>query len=91
MFIAGAASAASDYLLKIKGVDGEDEGKSADGQIEVSFYSWGVSQSSGKHIKQVELTGTNTRYVLEDVVVSSRTVSGNQRRVEFRGHVTLMK
>lgn len=145
IFIAGAASAASDYLLKIEGVEGESSAQSGGGQIEVSSYSWGVNQQSavsprdvatgqasgkrqhkpvtvisateektlsivvpepgnkttaqlvrmcatGKHIKKATLTGPdNARYELENVLVSSCAVSGNQRKIELKGHVTLMK
>ena len=160
MFIASAASAASDYLLKIEDVEGESATQPGGGQIEVSSYSWGVTQQSavsprdvatgqasgkrqhkpvtvispaatttatertaapeatedktlsivvpepgnettaqlvrlcatGKHIKKAKLTGPdNARYELENVLVSSCAVSGNQRKIEFTGHVTLMK
>lgn len=162
MFVATAANAASDYFLKIEGVEGEAAASSRDGQIEVSSYSWGVSQAavtaprdaasgqasgkrqhkpitvisppldataaapaaraavpqasevktlsllvpepgndmtaqlvrmcaSGQHIKKAVLTGPDTRYEMEDVVVSSCAVSGDQRKIEFTGHVTLMK
>jgi type VI protein secretion system component Hcp len=162
IFIASAASAASDYLLKIEGVEGENSAQSGGGQIEVSSYSWGVNQQSamsprdvatgqasgkrqhkpvtvisatatttttateraaapeateqktlsivvpepgnettaqlvrmcatGKHIKKATLTGPdNAHYELENVLVSSCAVSGNQRKIELKGHVTLMK
>jgi type VI protein secretion system component Hcp len=162
IFIASAARAASDYLLKIEGVDGESTTQSGGGQIEVSSYSWGVNQQSsvsprdvstgqasgkrqhkpltvisreattsttvteraaapeateektlsivvpepgnettaqlvrlcatGKHIKKATLTGPdNARYELENVLVSSCAATGNQRKIELKGHVTLMK
>jgi len=47
--------------------------------------------ASGKHIKSAVLSGPNGRYQLTDVVITSCPVTGNERRHEFRGHVTLMK
>jgi type VI protein secretion system component Hcp len=47
--------------------------------------------ASGKHIKSAELSSPSGRYQLQDAVISSCEVSGNQRTYEFRGHVTLMK
>jgi len=42
---AGSAFAATDYFLKIEGVDGESTDASHKGQIEISSFSWGVSNS----------------------------------------------
>ena len=47
--------------------------------------------ASGKHIKSAVLSSPNGRYQLQDAVITSCAVSGNERRYEFRGHVTLMK
>ena len=38
--------AASDYLLKFDGVEGESQMKGFEKQIEISSFSWGVSQSA---------------------------------------------
>jgi type VI secretion system secreted protein Hcp len=40
------ASAATDFLLKIDGVEGESALKGFEKQIEIESFSWGVSQSS---------------------------------------------
>ena len=42
---AGSAFAASDYFLKIEGVDGESTDAKHKGQIEIDSFSWGVSNS----------------------------------------------
>jgi type VI protein secretion system component Hcp len=47
--------------------------------------------ASGNHIESAELGGKGERYKLSDVVVSSCTVAGIERKYELRGHVTLMK
>ena len=47
--------------------------------------------ASGKHIKSAVLSSPNGRYQVQDAVITSCAVSGNERRYEFRGHVTLMK
>lgn len=47
--------------------------------------------ASGKHIKSAVLSSPNGRYQLQDAVITSCAVTGNERRYEFRGHVTLMK
>ena len=47
--------------------------------------------ASGKHIPHAVLTTRKGRYELTDVMVTSCAVSGNQRRHELTGHVTLMK
>ncbi len=47
--------------------------------------------ASGKHIKNATLSSPSGRYQLTDAVITSCTVTGNERRYEFRGHVTLMK
>jgi type VI protein secretion system component Hcp len=47
--------------------------------------------ASGKHIKSATLSSPNGRYQLSDAVITSCAVTGNERRYEFRGHVTLMK
>jgi len=39
--------AASDYLLEIEGVTGESKKRGHEGHIEISSYSWGLSQTSG--------------------------------------------
>ncbi len=154
---ATSAVAASDYFLKIEGVDGESTARSSAETIEVSSFSWGASQASvmsprdaasgmatgkrqhkpmtvtaevspnsrmaappaapavttlalvvaepgnatsqqllsmcasGQHIKNAVLTGPSERYVMENVIVSSCAVTGNQRKYEFTGHITLMK
>ena len=154
LLLAGPASAASDYYLKIDGIKGEATTSSRSKAIEVSSFSWGMSQASaavresptkastgktqkavsataaaqpdamadspasdsiksfsltvaesgdetaaylaracasGERIPRAELTVRDQRYELTDFVVTSCAVSGNQRRHEFRGHVTLMK
>ncbi|HUG04821.1 MAG TPA: type VI secretion system tube protein Hcp [Steroidobacteraceae bacterium] len=47
--------------------------------------------ASGKPIKSAVLGGPDGRYQMNDVVVSSCAVKGNERRYELKGHVTLMK
>jgi hypothetical protein len=47
--------------------------------------------ASGKHIRSAVLSSPDGRYQLQDVVISSCALTGNQRAYEFRGHVTLMK
>lgn len=47
--------------------------------------------ASGRHIPHAVLTTRKGRYELTDVMVTSCAVTGNQRRHEFSGHVTLMK
>jgi type VI protein secretion system component Hcp len=47
--------------------------------------------ATGKHFPKATLSGKGQSITLEDVVVSSCTVSGAMRRVEYTGHVTLMK
>lgn len=47
--------------------------------------------ASGKHIKNAVLSSPNGRYQLRDAMITSCAVTGNERRYEFRGHVTLMK
>ena len=47
--------------------------------------------ASGQHIKSAELGSPSGRYQLKDAVITSCAVTGNQRKYEFRGHVTLMK
>lgn len=155
MLLAGPASAASDYLLEIDNIKGEATSNSSPKTIEVSSFSWGMSQTSmaprdaatgmatgkrqqqpvsavaeaqpaatavtpatdsiktfsltvsepgnetaaylvrmcasGKHIPRAVLTTRNGRYELKDVMVTSCAVSGNQRKHELTGHVTLMK
>ena len=41
----GSAFAATDYFLKIEGVDGESTDAKHKGQIEIDSFSWGVSNS----------------------------------------------
>lgn len=179
LLLSGPASAASDYYLKIDGIKGEATSNSPAKAIEVSSFSWGMSQSSavrespaqasqgstlresptkvsqasavresptrastgkpqqqvsavsadqtiatadspatdsiktfsltvaesgnetaaylaracasGQHIPHAVLTVRNQRYELKDVMVTSCAVSGNERRHEFTGHVTLIK
>ena len=47
--------------------------------------------ASGKHIKSAVLSSPNGRYQLQDAMITSCAVTGNERRYEFTGHVTLMK
>jgi len=164
MLVAGLASAASDYYLKIDSIEGESTTKSPAASIEVSSFSWGMSQASvaprdaasgmatgkrqhkpmsavteeqrvamaatpampatpatpaadsietfsltvaepgnetaaylvkmcasGKHIAKATLTRGVERYELTDVMVTSCAVTGNQRKHELKGHVTLIK
>jgi type VI protein secretion system component Hcp len=166
LLLAGPASAASDYLLEIDSIKGEAAVNSPSKSIEVSSFSWGMSQASavrespakasqgstlresptkmstgkpqqqvsavsadqsiatadspatdsiktfslavaepgnetaaylaqmcasGKHIPRAVLTTPNGRYELKEVMVTSCAVSGNQRRHELTGHVTLIK
>ena len=178
LLAATPALAASDYYLKLGGVQGESTKQAAAGTIEVSSFSWGASDSSaaragtgggagkvavqdlsatsvasprdaasglptgkrthkpvavttdgqaaagasdapeaptqtvsvvipgtsssttqaldracatGEHIKNAELGGKGARYQMTDVVVSSCSVSGNARKYEFRGHITLLR
>jgi hypothetical protein len=149
---AGAAGAASDYLLTIGDIKGGAIGASP---IEVHSYSWGASNptpvkeprdastgqasgkrvapaavnssgqaaaaaapqpgelrsltlamresptlassplvracASGKHFGSVTLNGRGSTIVLKDVMVSSCAVEANQRKLELKGHVTLIK
>jgi type VI protein secretion system component Hcp len=156
LLAATASLAASDYYLKIDGVEGESTTRSKPETIELQSWSFGASQSgvtsprdaasglatgkrqhkpmtviapastdaktaapaaadiqtvtfvvpepggeataqlarmcaSGKRIKSAVLSNPNGRYQLQDVVISSCAVTGNQRTYEFRGPVTLMK
>ncbi len=140
MLVATAANAASDYLLKIEGIDGEvavtqtsivsprdaasglptgkrqhkpmtvispestDAKAAAPAAAEVQTLILVVPEpgnatsallvrmcASGEHINKAVLTGPNLRYEMENVIVSSCAVSGNQRKIELKGHVTLMK
>lgn len=155
MLFARPAIAASDYLLEIDTIKGEATAKSPARSIEVSSFSWGMSQTSmasreaasgmatgkrqhkpvsavteaqpvatavtpavdsiktfsltvaepgnetaaylvrmcasGQHIPRAVLTSRNERFELKDVIITSCAVSGNQRKHEFKGHVTLMK
>ena len=45
-FAAPPAAAATDFLLKIDGVDGESVMKGFEKQIEIESFSWGVTQTS---------------------------------------------
>ncbi len=47
--------------------------------------------ASGEHIEKAVLIGPGERYVMKDVVISSCAASGDERKIEFRGHITLMK
>ena len=47
--------------------------------------------ASGKHIPRAVLTNRAERFELTDVMVTSCAVTGNQRKHELTGHVTLMK
>lgn len=47
--------------------------------------------ASGKQIRSAVLSSPSGRYQLQDAVITSCAVAGNERRYEFRGHVTLMK
>jgi type VI protein secretion system component Hcp len=47
--------------------------------------------ASGKHIPRAVLTSRKGRYEMTDVMVTSCVVSGNERRHELTGHVTLIK
>lgn len=155
MLLAGPASAATDYFLKIDTIKGEATATSSAGSIEVSSFSWGASQASvaprdaasgmatgkrqhkpmnaiseeervatvatpaadsiktfsltvaepgnqtaaylvrmcasGEPIASAVLTSRTERFELKDVVVTSCAVTGNQRRHELTGHVTLIK
>ena len=156
LLAATASLAASDYYLKIEGVDGEAYSRTKAETIELQSWSFGASQAgvvsprdaasglatgkrqhkpvtvlspasvdakaaapadgeiqtitlvvpepgnaataelsricaSGKHIKNAVLGSPNGRYQLQDVVITSCAVTGNERRHEFTGHVTLMK
>jgi type VI protein secretion system component Hcp len=155
LLLAGPASAASDYLLEIDTIKGETSAVSPSKSIEVSSFSWGMSQAviaprdaasgmatgkrqhkpmyavaeeqpdartvapatdsiktfsltvaepgndtaayltqicaSGKHIPRAVLTNGAERYELTDVMVTSCAVTGNQRKHELTGHVTLIK
>jgi type VI protein secretion system component Hcp len=179
LLLAGPASAASDYLLEIDSIKGEAAVNSPPKSIEVSSFSWGMSQASGlresptkmsqasavrespskaslgstlresptkvstgmpqqqagalsadqsvatadssaansiktfsltvaepgnetaaylvqmcasgKHIPRAVLTSRKGRYEMTDVMVTSCVVSGNERRHELTGHVTLIK
>lgn len=153
LLAATASLAASDYYLKIEGVEGESRAKAE--TIELQSWSFGASNpavasprdaasgqatgkrqhkpmtvtmelgreaaaapetaevrtvtfavpepgnastaalqkmcASGKHIKSAVLSSPSGRYQLRDAVITSCAVKGNERRYEFRGHVTLMK
>ena len=178
---AATALAASDYLLEIKGIDGQAAAKSPPQSIEVYAFSWGASNASstaagsgggvgkvnvqdlsvtrssatvasevgsgqatgkqavaasdvagaaspaaaatsprvgdvatltvmvresptkastggtsrgcapGKHFDDAVLTASGKRYQMQDVVVTSCTVQGSERKWELKGHVTLIK
>jgi type VI protein secretion system component Hcp len=47
--------------------------------------------ASGKHFDKVELSLRGQVTEMHDVVVSSCSVAGKERKYEFRGHVTLLK
>jgi type VI protein secretion system component Hcp len=47
--------------------------------------------ASGKHFDKVELSMRGQVTELNDVVVSSCSVAGKERRYELKGHVTLIK
>ena len=47
--------------------------------------------ANGTHFPKAELGRAGERYAMTDVVVSSCTVAGNERRYELKGHVTLIK
>jgi type VI protein secretion system component Hcp len=47
--------------------------------------------ASGKHIANAVLTSRTERFELTDIMITSCAVTGNQRKHEFTGHVTLMK
>jgi type VI protein secretion system component Hcp len=47
--------------------------------------------ASGKRIRSAVLSGPDGRYQMNDVVVSTCAVNGNERKYELKGHVTLMK
>jgi type VI protein secretion system component Hcp len=47
--------------------------------------------ASGKHFDKVELSMRGQVTELQDVVVSSCSVAGKERRYELKGHVTLIK
>ena len=158
LLAATASLAASDYYLKIDGVDGAAAGRSKGETIELQSWSFGATQAgvlaprdaasglatgkrqhkpvmvtkpveksaaaatdslaateiqtvtlvvpepgnaaavelarmcaSGKHIKSAVLSSPSGRYQLTDAAITSCAVTGNERRYEFRGHVTLMK
>jgi type VI protein secretion system component Hcp len=155
IFLAGPASAASDYLLEIDGIEGETTAAAPAKSIEISSFSWGMSQAviaprdaasgmatgkrqhkplstvaetlpdaraaapaadsiktfslsvaepgnetaaylvracaSGQHIPRAVLTSRNERFELKDVIVMSCAVTGNMRKHELTGHVTLIK
>lgn len=166
VLLAGPALAASDYLLEIDSIKGEAAANSPPKSIEVSSFSWGMSQTSavresptkasqmsavresptkistgkpqqqasavsadqsvavadspaadsiktfsltvaepgnetaaylvqmcatGKHIPRAVLTTRKGRYEMTDVMVTSCAVTGNQRKHELTGHVTLIK
>jgi type VI protein secretion system component Hcp len=47
--------------------------------------------ASGKHFPSVTLTARGISYTLQDVAISSCTVSGEMRTAQLTGHVTLIK
>ena len=47
--------------------------------------------ASGKHFPKATLTGRGQVVALEDVVISSCAVEAGLRKIEFTGHVTLIK
>lgn len=176
--LAAPALAASDYYLKIGGIDGESNERAAAASVEVSSFSWGASNAGaarvgggtgagkasmqdlsatdvvaprdaasglptgkrqhkpvraaepdasadhaaavaagelrsltvvvpdsasatakhleracadGKHIEKAELRGPGQAFALRDIVVTSCSAAGKERRYELKGHVTLIK
>ena len=47
--------------------------------------------ASGKHIANAVLTSRTERFELTDIMITSCAFTGDQRKHEFTGHVTLMK
>ena len=47
--------------------------------------------ASGEHIPRAVLTSRNERFELKDAIVTSCVVTGNQRKHELKGHVTLIR
>jgi type VI protein secretion system component Hcp len=119
LLAATASIAASDYFLKIEGVEGEATARSKRETIELQSWSFGAGQAgaaevrtvmfsvpepgdastaelpricaSGRHIKSAVLNSPDGRYKLQDAVITSCALTGNERKYEFTGHVTLMK